>query len=338
MPHPPAPWHLNGELVVVPALTSARQLGGVMLANYTSGTLVYRELIVFSHATARGMVVSHIYVDSEQSMSGGHEIWQLPKELAEFEYGDRTFTARQGDDDAPAREAAPPPRRAADRHPDPDHEPGGPDDRPRAHQGGAGAGRAADPAQQPVRVPGPGRHATSRWRATTCACTCLRRRSPNSPSIAPWRCDTLSVRHFLRPLFDRVVVKELEPDRIRQSGLLVPAGTHEPPPQHGIVLAVGPGLDWWESAGITMPVKPGDHVVFPASAGRGWRSTRSGCWSVASVSCWACSTRSRTRSPRDRGPRARHPPLGAAPPGVASGRVRREGRRLPRPRGLRAPS
>ena len=77
----------------------------------------------------------------------------------------------------------------------------------------------------------------------------------------------LTMRHNLRPLFDRVVVKELEPDRIRQSGLLVPAGTHEPPPQHGIILAVGPGLDWWEGAGIGMPVKRGDHVVFPASAG-----------------------------------------------------------------------
>jgi chaperonin GroES len=75
------------------------------------------------------------------------------------------------------------------------------------------------------------------------------------------------MRHQLRPLFDRVVIKELEPDRIRQSGLLVPAGSHEPPPQHGIVLAVGPGIDWWESAGVHMPVKPGDHVVFPASAG-----------------------------------------------------------------------
>ena len=75
------------------------------------------------------------------------------------------------------------------------------------------------------------------------------------------------MRNHLRPLFDRVVVKELEPDRIRQSGLLVPAGTHEPPPQHGIVLAVGPGLDWWEHVGVQMPVKPGDHVVFPASAG-----------------------------------------------------------------------
>ena len=75
------------------------------------------------------------------------------------------------------------------------------------------------------------------------------------------------MRQELRPLFDRVVIKELEPDRIRQSGLVVPPGSHEPPPQHGIVLAVGPGIDWWESAGVSMPVKPGDHVVFPASAG-----------------------------------------------------------------------
>ena len=75
------------------------------------------------------------------------------------------------------------------------------------------------------------------------------------------------MRHYLRPLFDRVVVKELEPDRIRNSGLLVPARTNEPPPQHGIVLADGPGLDWWEHVGVQMPVKPGDHVVFPASAG-----------------------------------------------------------------------
>ena len=69
------------------------------------------------------------------------------------------------------------------------------------------------------------------------------------------------------PLFDRVVIKELDPDRVRRSGLLVPPGSDEPPPQHGIVLAVGPGLDWWDHVGVQMPVKPGDHVVFPASAG-----------------------------------------------------------------------
>ena len=76
-----------------------------------------------------------------------------------------------------------------------------------------------------------------------------------------------TVRHQLRPLFDQVVIKELDQDRMRRSGLVVPPGTDDPPPQQGIVLAVGPGLDWWEAAGVDMPVQPGDHVVFPSSAG-----------------------------------------------------------------------
>jgi chaperonin GroES len=75
------------------------------------------------------------------------------------------------------------------------------------------------------------------------------------------------MRNQLRPFFDRVVIKELDPDRVRRSGLVVPPGTEESPPQHGIVLSVGPGLDWWDSMGVQMPVRPGDHVVFPASAG-----------------------------------------------------------------------
>src|ERR671929_1598915 len=75
------------------------------------------------------------------------------------------------------------------------------------------------------------------------------------------------MKHVLRPLFDRIVIKELEPERFRASGLLVPAGSNEPPPQHGIVLAIGQGLDWWDHVGVRMPVSPGDHVVFPASAG-----------------------------------------------------------------------
>ena len=74
-------------------------------------------------------------------------------------------------------------------------------------------------------------------------------------------------RHNLRPLFDQVVIKELEPERMRTSGLVVPPGTKETPPQHGIVLAVGSGVDWWQSVGVQMPVKPGDHVVFPGPAG-----------------------------------------------------------------------
>ena len=87
----------------------------------------------------------------------------------------------------------------------------------------------------------------------------------------------------LRPLFDQVVIKELEPDRMRRSGLLVPEGTSDVPPNEGIVLAAGEGppelpdfkmpvkpgdhVVFPRSAGVSMPVKPGDHVVFPASAG-----------------------------------------------------------------------
>ncbi len=76
-----------------------------------------------------------------------------------------------------------------------------------------------------------------------------------------------AARHQLRPLFDQVVLKELDQDRMRRSGLVVPQGIDEPPPQQGIVLAVGPGLDWWDHVGVRMPVKRGDHVVFPAAAG-----------------------------------------------------------------------
>ena len=69
----------------------------------------------------------------------------------------------------------------------------------------------------------------------------------------------------LRPLFDQVVIKELEPERMRKSGLLVPQGTHDLPPNEGIVLAVGEGPP--DISDFKMPVKPGDHVVFPRSAG-----------------------------------------------------------------------
>ena len=61
------------------------------------------------------------------------------------------------------------------------------------------------------------------------------------------------------------MIKELEPDRMRKSGLLVPAGTHDLPPNEGIVLAIGDGPP--DLPDFKMPVKPGDHVVFPRSAG-----------------------------------------------------------------------
>jgi hypothetical protein len=44
-------------------------------------------------------------------------------------------------------------------------------------------------------------------------------------------------------------MKEPEPDRMRKSGLIVPPGTSEHPPQEGIVHAAGEGVDRWKSAG-----------------------------------------------------------------------------------------
>src|SRR3712207_9515576 len=69
----------------------------------------------------------------------------------------------------------------------------------------------------------------------------------------------------LRPLFDQVVIKELEPDRMRKSGRLVAQGTHDLPPNEGIVLAVGDGPP--DLPDFKMAIGVGDHVVFPRSAG-----------------------------------------------------------------------
>ena len=100
MGYPPAPWRLHGELIVIPTVygpsgaqrdSLTARWGGVLLANYAGGTLAYHELIVFRP----GFVVSHIYVDSPESMRGGREIWRLPKELAEFTYSRSFVEVRQ---------------------------------------------------------------------------------------------------------------------------------------------------------------------------------------------------------------------------------------------------
>jgi hypothetical protein len=107
--HPPAPWRLRGPAVIVPALVPmerAREhvperaavipvvpggtLGGLVSVTYEHGsTLSYNELVVIcglARVGARvGFWVSHIWVDDERSVSGGREIWKLPKELATFD-------------------------------------------------------------------------------------------------------------------------------------------------------------------------------------------------------------------------------------------------------------
>lgn len=69
----------------------------------------------------------------------------------------------------------------------------------------------------------------------------------------------------LKPLFDRVVIKDAEMEETTKSGLILTAGAKEKP-QYAYVVAVGPGgvVDGKE---VTMQVKDGQKVVYSKYAG-----------------------------------------------------------------------
>ncbi|MDR1598991.1 MAG: co-chaperone GroES [Oscillospiraceae bacterium] len=69
----------------------------------------------------------------------------------------------------------------------------------------------------------------------------------------------------VKPLGDRVVIKNIEAGETTKSGILL-AGSAKEKPQMAEVLAVGPGgnVDGKE---ITMHVKPGEKVIYSKYAG-----------------------------------------------------------------------
>ena len=69
----------------------------------------------------------------------------------------------------------------------------------------------------------------------------------------------------LRPLCDRVVIRQLEAEETTKSGIVLP-GTAKEKPQQAEVVAVGPGgiVDGKE---VKMEVKPGDKVIYSKYAG-----------------------------------------------------------------------
>ncbi len=124
MAYPSAPWTLRGYAVQslqplevdqvrskVPAeleivsLWPGKTVGGIYVASYGIGSvLTYNELIVVSALTRSGsqlgIWISHIYVDNPDSVAGGREIWDLPKELALFDWSSSRHpgvVVRQGD-------------------------------------------------------------------------------------------------------------------------------------------------------------------------------------------------------------------------------------------------
>ena len=69
----------------------------------------------------------------------------------------------------------------------------------------------------------------------------------------------------LKPLCDRVVIKQLEAEETTKSGIVLPSQSQEKP-QQAEVVAVGPGgvVDGKE---VKMEVKPGDRVIYSKYAG-----------------------------------------------------------------------
>jgi len=65
----------------------------------------------------------------------------------------------------------------------------------------------------------------------------------------------------LKPLGDRVIVKQDEAEETTTSGLYIASGAKEKPTS-GVVLAVGDGKLTDEGAHLPMPVKEGDRVIY----------------------------------------------------------------------------
>lgn len=70
----------------------------------------------------------------------------------------------------------------------------------------------------------------------------------------------------LKPLGDRVIIKQDEAESTTSSGLYIASDTKEKP-QTGTVLAVGPGKLNKDGDYMPMPVKKGDRVVYSKYGG-----------------------------------------------------------------------
>ncbi len=69
----------------------------------------------------------------------------------------------------------------------------------------------------------------------------------------------------LKPLGDRVVLKQQEAEEQTKSGIILPDSAKEKP-QEAVVVAVGPGKEE-DGKTIAMQVKEGDRVIYSKYAG-----------------------------------------------------------------------
>jgi len=109
--YPPEPWQLGGSMLltvfsipvaavpselekfapagVEPVILGGRAIVGAALVNYAPGSVVTYDELLVSFLTRQGRrlvsTLSHIWVDSPESVAGGRELWAIPKGLAAFE-------------------------------------------------------------------------------------------------------------------------------------------------------------------------------------------------------------------------------------------------------------
>ncbi len=71
---------------------------------------------------------------------------------------------------------------------------------------------------------------------------------------------------MIKPLSDRVLLKQLDPEEKTKSGIVLPGSAQEKP-QEGEVIAAGPGKTNDDGKIIPMPVKKGDIVIYSKYSG-----------------------------------------------------------------------
>lgn len=76
----------------------------------------------------------------------------------------------------------------------------------------------------------------------------------------------IAVSVCIKPLEDRVVIKQLEAETVTASGLVIPDMAKEKP-QEGTVVAVGPGRVDDKGVRVPMDVKEGDKVIYAKYGG-----------------------------------------------------------------------
>ena len=72
---------------------------------------------------------------------------------------------------------------------------------------------------------------------------------------------------FIRPLYDRIIVKRVEQQRTTAAGIVIPDTAAEKPEQ-GEVVAVGSGRLLQDGSVRTLQVKTGERVLFGKYAGQ----------------------------------------------------------------------